>query len=202
MSSFAPRLYALDEGGHHIRPWLGCERDGSDFCSWPGVPAVLEVTESTQISDRAVLMDVDTLAVRRVDRFELDGKWQCNFSAPELRAHLETKVAECRRYRLRYDQKIMERALRRLAASGAPSSWKLSCMRPHPEHPLEDRDFLRRDRQRWRSGTARKAPSTAGSDGSAAADTRRGSARRPRDPMRPLLEQALDVWPELRERLS
>lgn len=120
----APRMYALDEHGAHIDPMLGSYRDGSDFASWPGVPAVVEVTESTQIGDRLVLLDVDTLCASRVDRHELDGKWQCNYSAAELRAHLEAKVADCRRYRLRYDTKLAERALRRLASSGAPSSWR------------------------------------------------------------------------------
>lgn len=143
----APRLYALDEHGRHVEPMLGSYPAGSAF-AWPGCPATLDVTDSAQIGDRLVLLDVDTLQASRVDRHELDGKWQCPYDAAELRAHLEAKVADCRRFRLRYDTRLTERALRRLASAGAPSTWRHPLTRAHPEHPAEDHDFMRPRRPR------------------------------------------------------
>ena len=78
--TYAPRLFALDEQGDHIEAWLGTYREGSKFASWPGVPAAIDVTEGAQIGPRLVLLDVDTLQVRRVDRLELEGKWQCQYA--------------------------------------------------------------------------------------------------------------------------
>jgi hypothetical protein len=139
-----PAMYALDEHG----PWLEPEdglgphpRAVSSFTWLAGVGAYLDMTDP-QFPHRRVLLDVDTLLTARVDRCELDGKAQLEYDPDELREHLEARVELHRTIRIgRYDTKVTARALRRLAAGGARSSWPIA-ERLHPEHPLEDKHWI------------------------------------------------------------
>jgi hypothetical protein len=133
-----PAMYALDEHG----PWLAAApREVSDFTWDPGVAATLDMTDP-QFPHRRVLLDVDTLQITRVDRAELDGKLQLEYDPDAVRQHIERLVEINQSLRLRYDTKVTARALRRLAAGGAKSSWPQVGERLHPDHPLENVHWL------------------------------------------------------------
>lgn len=205
-----PAMYALDEHGPWLEPLDGCgphPRDVSKFTWQPGVAALLDMTDP-QFPHRRVLLDVDTLQTERLDRVELDGKVQLEYDPDEVRQHVEKLVEAHKTLRIgRYDTKITARALRRLAAGGARSSWPIG-ERLNPEHPLEDRHWIptglthaprharhpapaKRPPETRETRPARPAPKPA------TMPARRGGTDYDR-----LVEQTLDAWPEFRQILG
>lgn len=200
-----PAMYALDEHG----PWLAAHpREVSDFTWDPGVPALLDMTDP-QFPNRRVLLDVDTLHTVRVDRAELDGKFELPYDPDRVRRHIEALVEIAQRLRFRYDTKVTARALRRLAAGGARSSWPQVGERLHPEHPLENEHWIRptgltsgprhvrRPRQERAPETREVRPIRPTTTKPATPPARRGGSDYNR-----LFEQTLDAWPEFKKILG
>jgi hypothetical protein len=196
-----PAMYALDEHG----PWLAAHpREVSEFTWDPGVAALLDMTDP-QFPNRRVLLDVDTLHTVRVDRVELDGKFELTYDPDAVRRHVEALVEVAQRLRFRYDTKVTARALRRLAAGGARSSWPQVGERLHPEHPLENEHWIR-PTGLTRGPRPSRRPATRPPETCEVRPTRPTRTNPATHPARAgdqgFYERALATWPEFRKILE